>query len=307
MSVIAVFPLFAHATTLSLFPATGVVTVNEIVIVDIYAESATEPVNAVSGTITFPKNLLSVESISKKESALDWWTIEPTLSGAGGVITFEGVALKGFSGLKRKILSITFKGRAVGSAEIAFSTGSILASDGSGNNVLSEIKGAQFTVRESFFLATSTSTIALNSTSTIVIAAPLKEIADDIPPSIRTYNPKKSPDMPLIIGRDAYPYATIRAFFKDAGGSIRLHEMQADDRGDFIVDPNAQLPHNNYTVWVETMDGRSAKITQSNTVTISAARAPNIPILYILIGIGITILVAVWPERSPIEEVQLNT
>lgn len=198
-------------------PTTGVAHTNETITIDIYAESITEQVNAVSGTIVFPSNLLAAQSISKKDSALDWWTVEPSLSNTEGMLRFEGVALKGFSGQKVKILSIVFKVLAAGKASLSFSAASLLANDGSGNNIFSGSTGTQYSLREGRPLAASVASndIPSPATTTPVHATPpLPQSSLTIPLHIRELRRDDlthpvasfSVTLPEEI-RTAYPYA----------------------------------------------------------------------------------------------------
>src|SRR3989338_9415676 len=96
----------AHAARLFLAPASGNFSVGQTFAVSILVDSVGESINAVSGTISFPHGLLEAQSTSKKDSIIDIWTIEPSVSHESGTVAFEGVALKGFSGSRGMIVSI---------------------------------------------------------------------------------------------------------------------------------------------------------------------------------------------------------
>ncbi len=368
LCISVLMPFTGHAATLFMSPASPTIGIGKTITIDIYVANTEESVNAVSGTISFPKELLSAQSVSKKDSALNWWTIEPTLSNALGTIVFEGVALKGFSGTKEKILSITFKAIDAGTASLLFSAGSVLANDGSGNNVLSVMEGTHITVQKnpgvstsivseigseeppiiksvpitsfsikeilrndpttptaSFFISLPagmkkagiywvyingisvgtwrdngshvyTAPIMSGGTHAIVMkmrnqagqiaikSAPF-EIVPLTAPIISAYTLAWGTGMPLIIGRTVYPNATVRAFFEDRNALVRLYETNADDAGNFIVDPNTQLPRDAYTAWVEVVDGRGARSMPSNMLSIASA-VTGIPLWIFLAGIA---------------------
>lgn len=104
--------------------------------VDIKIDSPVQNINAVSGVINFPKNLLSVVSISKDASVVNLWIVEPKID-SNGQISFEGVILNpGFTGKKGLIFRVNFKTKSVGFASVAFSEGSALLNDGLGSNTL---------------------------------------------------------------------------------------------------------------------------------------------------------------------------
>ena len=98
------------------------------------ATTSDQPINAVSGKVSFPGDLLSVVSISKKSSIVNVWTIDPVQEGSS--VHYEGIILNpGFNDTKGKIITITFKAKAAGTADLSFTSASILANDGLGTNV----------------------------------------------------------------------------------------------------------------------------------------------------------------------------
>jgi len=102
-------------------------------------------VNAAEGVIAFSPEKLEVRSISKAPSVFNLWAQEPSFSNTQGRVSFEGVVLNpGFVG-EGTILTITFRAKTPGTAQWSFSSGSILANDGSGTNVLTSLGTAQFT------------------------------------------------------------------------------------------------------------------------------------------------------------------
>lgn len=139
----------AHAATASLYfsPASRSVDVGGTFTVTVYVSSATDSMNAAAGTISFPEDKLQVTSLSKTGSIFSLWAQEPSFSNSAGTISFEGVVLNpGFTGNAGKILSVTFRARAAGTAVVRFSNASVLANDGQGTNILATMGSAQFEV-----------------------------------------------------------------------------------------------------------------------------------------------------------------
>lgn len=130
-------------------PKAGSYQVGKNIAVSIYA-SAQESVNAFQGTINFPEDKLQLVSVSKSGSIMSLWVQEPSFSNTNGTAQFEGVVLNpGFTGSGGKILTLTFKAKASGVAEVFFGDGSILANDGAGTNVLSGFGRASFSLLDS--------------------------------------------------------------------------------------------------------------------------------------------------------------
>lgn len=136
-----VFTVQTTAASLSLSQLKETYTVGDIFTVSVYVDSNNQSVNAISGAISFSKENVSVVSISKSGSILSLWVQEPSFSNSAGTINFEGIVLNpGFTGSKGKVMTITFKTKNTGTANLSFASGSVLANDGSGSNVLESLK-----------------------------------------------------------------------------------------------------------------------------------------------------------------------
>src|SRR3989344_1537261 len=138
-------PVMAHAATLSLSPNAGSFEVGDRVSVRVVASSSTS-LNAVSGTVSFPTSLFSVESVSKTGSIIDFWVTEPSVSKSSGTVKFEGVALGGFNGSSGTVATIHLRATKAGSAKLAFQSGQILANDGAGTDITGALTGASYTL-----------------------------------------------------------------------------------------------------------------------------------------------------------------
>ena len=145
------FALFAassvSAASLYFSPSAGSYTTGQTVTVTVYTGSQGTAMNAVSGVISFPADTVEVLSLSKTGSIVDLWVQEPSFSNSSGVISFEGIALNpGYTGSAGKILSATIRFRSSGAAPLTFSSGSVLANDGQGTNILDSLGEATFTI-----------------------------------------------------------------------------------------------------------------------------------------------------------------
>lgn len=98
-------------------------------------------INAAQATLTYPKEGLEVTNIDKTGSIFSFWLQEPTYSNDLGQISFTGGSPSGFSGGSLKVLTVSFRVKGSGSSSLAFTDGAVTASDGSGTNVLSSMKG----------------------------------------------------------------------------------------------------------------------------------------------------------------------
>lgn len=143
-------PTFLSAATISIVPssASGSYSIGQVFAVPILVSTVSgDPLNAVSGVISFPANILQVVSIDKSGSIIDFWINNPSFSNAEGTVSFEGGSYNpGFSGSGGKVASVLFRAKATGSATISFLSSSILANDGRGTNILDKANPTTITV-----------------------------------------------------------------------------------------------------------------------------------------------------------------
>lgn len=132
-------PVFAASYALS--PASGSYSVGSTFSVKVMINSGTDAVNTGDATLTFDIAKLTAVSVSKDGSPFNLWVTEPAIS--GGTIAFAGGGTMPVSGSKA-VITITFKAKAEGTADVKFSKGTLLA--GAGQNVLSGSTNASFTI-----------------------------------------------------------------------------------------------------------------------------------------------------------------
>lgn len=133
----------AHAATLYFSPSSGSYAVGKTFTVNVMVSTPDQDANAYSGNITFPSDLLEATALGKGGSVVSLWVQEPSFS--AGHANFEGVTFNpGYKGGAGKMISLTFKVKAAGSAVVRFSSGSVLANDGQGTNILTGLGSATF-------------------------------------------------------------------------------------------------------------------------------------------------------------------
>lgn len=135
----------AAGASLYLSPNSGSHTVGDTFSVGIHVSSSEQAMNAVSGILSFSQDRLEIVSFSKDGSIISLWVQEPVFSNGDGTVSFEGIMLdSGFVGSSGTVLTMTFRVKDEGSATVLFSSGSVLANDGEGSNLLSSMGSAQF-------------------------------------------------------------------------------------------------------------------------------------------------------------------
>lgn len=137
----------ASAASLYLSPSAGSYEINKTFSVSVYVSSSDQAMNAAGGAISFSADKLEVISLSKGGSIFSLWVQEPSFSNSVGTINFEGIVMNpGFTGASGKIITINFKTKAEGQAALTFSSGSVLANDGAGTNILASMGSAKFNI-----------------------------------------------------------------------------------------------------------------------------------------------------------------
>lgn len=130
-----------RAADLSFSTPSGSYQINDTFILNVLVSSSDQPINAVSAIISFPADKLEVVTLSKDASIINVWTRDPSFFNQLGKIDLEGVILTpGFQGSAGKIITIKFRVKKAGIADLVFSSGAILANDGLATNVTKEFK-----------------------------------------------------------------------------------------------------------------------------------------------------------------------
>lgn len=129
------FPASVTPTTdMRLEPASGTTVVGSTFVVDVVVSSAI-PVNVFKGSILFDPQILSIETIDYNTSIADLWAELPWYSNGDGTMNFIGGTTQtgGFTG-QGTLVTITFKTKTVGQANISMNEVRILKHDGLGSD-----------------------------------------------------------------------------------------------------------------------------------------------------------------------------
>ena len=200
----------AYGSSASLFISKSVTTVslNERVTLDVKVRSTDQAINAVSGTIVFPPDMLRIVSISRDDSILSIWTNDPNIQ--RNQISFEGVILNpGYKGGGGSIFRIIFEAKKSGFATVSFSDGAILANDGLGTNIID----------------------GLNPVSFNIIGAGSLDLIEDKPiaQSNTTSLAKKLQALPVITDYPTSIYSKSTAYIKGKGEPNALTKIAFED------------------------------------------------------------------------------
>ncbi len=131
-----------------LFPGSETFKVGDTFSMELRIDTTGIPINSAQTVIYFPTNTLEVLNISQDDSIFSLWPEEPVFSNSDGKISFAGgLPHPGFQETGN-IITINFKAKGQGLANIGFGQGKILANDGKGTNILVFLKEAKYFVQE---------------------------------------------------------------------------------------------------------------------------------------------------------------
>ena len=138
-------PAAAHAASYNLVANKETFVVGDSFTVDLKINSADVGINAAQATLSFPKGTVQVTNVDKTNSVFNFWLQGPDYSNDAGTVSFIGGNQNGIAGADLEVLRVTFKVKGAGPVALVFTDGAVTASDGSGTNVLSAMKGLQLT------------------------------------------------------------------------------------------------------------------------------------------------------------------
>ncbi|MBP9827531.1 hypothetical protein KBC55_00025 [Patescibacteria group bacterium] len=137
----------ASAATLGVYAADTSLAVGETAQVSILVSSSEQVMNAVSGSVTVDPSILEIIGITKASEAITFWVQEPSYNSTAGTARFEGISLNpGWQGSSATLVTLTVRAKSTGVGRVAFSSGSVLANDGLGTNILTSMGSANITV-----------------------------------------------------------------------------------------------------------------------------------------------------------------
>ncbi len=135
------------AAILLLTPTEGQFYVGDTIKVVLLVNVLGQPVNVVDGSISFPSDKLQVTNISKDNSIVSLWVQEPVASSSQDSIAFSGgLPSPGFTGIAGQIMTISFKVKNAGNADIGLRDAHVFANDGVGTDILADTTPAHLTL-----------------------------------------------------------------------------------------------------------------------------------------------------------------
>ena len=217
----------AQAASFLLNPSVGSYAVGSVVPLDIIIDTEGEVINAVSATLSFNEDSVRPTTIKISDSLVDLWITQPAVSTTNHTISFEGLILNpGFNG-KGKIATINLEILKPSSSVISFDSGSALANDGLGTNLLARFSEATLsTYGEAGQTVATRSTELPIDPSTLVLGS-LR------PPVVTSYTLRPERIQEFSLQGVTYPEASVRIWLQKGDSTPETLAIQADKAGNF--------------------------------------------------------------------------
>jgi hypothetical protein len=132
----------ASAATLSILLDRNNAAIGDTFTATLRISSPEESINAAQATVSFPKDLVEAVDIDTDGSIFDFWLEKPPASDQTGSFTFIGGSSNGYKGASLFVWKATFRVKGSGPIALQLMDAAVSASDGSGTNILTEVRGA---------------------------------------------------------------------------------------------------------------------------------------------------------------------
>lgn len=143
------FALDAKAATLYFSPASPTYTIGDSFQISLFVSSADQAMNAAQATINFPADKLEMISVSTKNSIFSLMVENPVFSNVNGSASFSGIVLNpGYTGKSGRLVTLNFRAKTLGQANLSVSNAQVLANDGLGTNILTSRGSGNVTIVE---------------------------------------------------------------------------------------------------------------------------------------------------------------
>lgn len=113
--------------------------------VTVKIESQDRAINAVEAVLDYPADWLKIARLDSDNSFVKIWVERPAFQDRGRLRLSGGLPTPGFKGAG-EIIRLRFKALKTGDPVVNFISGSALANDGNGTNILDELQGGHYTI-----------------------------------------------------------------------------------------------------------------------------------------------------------------
>ena len=206
---------FASAATVSLSATKNSFDKNEEFLLSVFVNTDNESLNAFSGTLQYPADILSEKEIRDGDSIVNFWVDRPAVQtikngDSKGSISFSGIIPNGFSGQKGFLFSVVFRAEKSGSGSLSANNFQFLKNDGAGTAADVKISSFSFSVSSDTFTGKN-----------------ISPVKDTDPPE--GFIPVAASDPNIFGGKYFVSFAT-----QDKGSGIDYYEVSEGNTNSFV-------------------------------------------------------------------------
>ena len=139
-------PITSEAATMSVHADKDTYQTGDVINVTISVDTEDAVMNAMQGILTYSQDKLSLLSIKTSKSVVKFWVNEPEVI-SSGKIQFDGVVMNPpYSGSNGIIFTVQFIADVTGTVPVDVLSASVLADDGKGTDILTQVLGDEFVI-----------------------------------------------------------------------------------------------------------------------------------------------------------------
>jgi hypothetical protein len=186
-----------------------------------------QTVNAVQGTLYYPRDIFDVKQVIRSSSIFDIWLREPSVNSSTGEISFLGGSTNDYSGNSMQVLTVVFGTRGSGNGTMGFKDAVVAAGDGTGANILTSSTVMLFTATASGQTAPPPPPQGQATTTVTVPLPPIVQVPPPAPVQIvRPAAPAaKLPVMPSVV---VALYPEQAKWYNTVGNFLAQWQLPAD-------------------------------------------------------------------------------
>jgi hypothetical protein len=143
--LIFLIPSISLAASMSFSSDKNTFPQNEDFLVQVFLDTKGVSINALSGEVNYPADILDLKQIDDGNSAVNFWIEKPDNS-VPGKISFSGITAGGFSGNSEFLFDMVFHSKKEGKASVSFENVEALQNDGIGTKTPVEVEPFDFSI-----------------------------------------------------------------------------------------------------------------------------------------------------------------
>jgi hypothetical protein len=255
-------------------PDRATYSVDEGLVVELFVNTGGAEIQAVEAALTFDPAGLQVEKITKENSILTSWAVEPIFSNDGGTISFSGWTDSKYAGKDGYLVTIYFRAPRNMPGKLTYESGAILAADGVGSNIIGTMRSGIYTIAPKLETSATVEPVleTEGATATETEEAPASSFQQDPPsqPLISQYSKTIVAGERIEVKGTTSPNSKIIVYLTHAEGDPVQSTISSEDDGAFTFTSPVDTVAGVYRLWAvqENIDGIKSEPTDKIAITV---------------------------------------